>query len=491
VSAGRFRRALRWLGRWGLRAGLAVVAVLLLLVVALAVWVNVAPDRGPDVLLLTIDTQRIDSFGCYGAEPSQTPNLDRLAERATLFERVVVSIPRTTQNLSTLMTALEPRDHGVRELFDRLPDGVVTLAERLRARGYRTAAFVGGGPLGEEQNVYQGFDHVHFHAFEEQARAGSEAAAAAAWIARNAAGPWFTWVHVYDPHFYYAPPWPFWDRNDPEIDGIRAMYARLASKQGSFGRLHYDNDLDEARRESLVRLYHGETRYVDFVFGWLLRFVRFLEFLDPGRETLVVVSADHGEGVGQHGCYYNHGAYLYDDDLLVPLLVSLPGTVPEGLRVPYQVRTVDILPTIVDLVGGSPPEDLAGRSLVPMIAGKETAPRTAFSEGDTNRHPQNRRFYFEDGVEGRWRSVRDGRHKLIRIPHPGADIFELYDVETDPGETRDLSADDPETLARLRQRLAEWENGPHHWSPPESESPDAEDDLEENLERLRSLGYVN
>ena len=97
-------------------------------------------------------------------------------------------------------------------------------------------------------------------------------------------------------------------------------------------------------------------------------------------------------------------SYYDDDDLLVPLLVSLPGTVPEGLRVPYQVRTVDILPTIVDLVGGSPPEDLAGRSLVPMIAGKETAPRTAFSEGDTNRHPQNRRFYFEDGVEGRWRS---------------------------------------------------------------------------------------
>ena len=98
----------------------------------------------------------------------------------------MVSIPRTTQNLGTLLTGLEPRDHGVRELFDRLPDGVVTLAERLGARGYRTAAFVGGGPLGEEQNVYQGFDHVHFHAFEEQERAGSEAAAAAAWIARNA-----------------------------------------------------------------------------------------------------------------------------------------------------------------------------------------------------------------------------------------------------------------------------------------------------------------
>jgi arylsulfatase A-like enzyme len=485
---GRLRRLLRRLRRlalWGIVVAAGATVGFLLI---LALWLNLTPDRGVDVLLLTFDTQRIDGMGCYGGAPN-TPNMDRLAAGGVLFENTVVSIPRTTQNISTLLTSLEPKDHGVRELFDRLPDDIVTLAEAFRDAGYKTSAFVGGGPLGEEQNIYQGFDEVHVHAFEDQSRAMAEAASAASWITRHASGPWFTWVHVYDPHFYYAPPWPFWDRSAPEMPEIRAMYSRLARGHGSFGALHYQNDLDERKRKTLVDLYHGETRAVDFVFGWLIRMVKFYEWLDPGRDTLIVVTADHGEGLGEHGCYYNHGAYLYDEDLLVPLVMHLPGDLPAGMRIPQQARTIDIYPTILELVGLDLPGRLAGRSLLPYVDGEETEERLAFSEGDTNRHPQNPRFYFEDGLAGRWRSVRDGGYKLIRIPHPEGDRFELYDLEADPGETRNLAEADLETLERLKEILAAWETRPSLLDL-EEQVVDP-DELEEQLERLRSLGYVN
>jgi arylsulfatase A-like enzyme len=481
------RGRLRRLGGLLLRLAAALVALALVLLIVLAAWLNLSPDQGPDVLLITIDTQRIDRLGCYGSERGLTPNLDRLASRGVLFEKVVVSIPRTTQNLATLLTGLEPGSHGVRDLVDSLPDEVTTLAERLSREGYRTAAFVGGGPLGLEQNLYQGFDHTEVHAYEEQERALPLMGSAAGWILRNARGPWFTWIHLYDPHLFYAPPWPFWEKGDPEQPAVARLYGELEQGRRSFGDLHFRDRLSEGQRRYLEELYDGEVRYTDFSIGLLLRLVRFLESLDAGRETLVVISADHGESLGEHGYWYNHGIYLYDEDLLVPLLVSLPGALPEGRRIAAQVRTSDIYPTVLDLLGGGEEGPVDGRSLLPLVRGEESGDRPAFTESDSNRFHQDPRTIRDGGLAGRWRSLRSGRYKLIRIPEAGGgESFELYDLQSDPGETRPLADPDGSLSGFLRDRLAAWEQGMASGK----EEADAElSDAER--EKLRALGYVD
>lgn len=483
----RRRRRMRGLLRLLLRLGAALAAVGLVLLLLFAAWLNLAPDRGPDVLLITIDTQRIDRLGCYGSERGLTPNLDRLASRGVLFERVVVSIPRTTQNLSTLLTGLEPGRHGVRNLVDTLPDEVTTLAERLSREGYRTAAFVGGGPLGLEQNLYQGFDHTEVHAYDDQKRALPLMGSAGSWILRNADGPWFTWIHLYDPHLFYSPPWPFWDRGDPDQPAVARLYAELEQGRRSFGDLHFRDRLSEGQRRYLEELYDGEVRYSDFAIGLLLRLVRLVESLDSGRRTLVVVSADHGESLGEHGCWYNHGIYLYDEDLLVPLLVSLPGELPEGRRVPSQVRTADIYPTVLEALGHRAETSLDGRSLLSLVRGEEGGDRPAFTESDSNRFHQDPRTIPDGGLAGRWRSLRSGRYKLIRIPEAGGESrFELYDLQSDPGERRPLPDVDGSLTDFLRDQLAAWEEGVA------SGSSGEESGLSEaEREKLRALGYVD
>jgi arylsulfatase A-like enzyme len=474
------------MGRLALRllAGLAVLA--LLLVIALAVWLNLAPDRGPDVLLITLDTQRVDRLGCYGSELGLTPNLDRLASRGVLFEQVVVSIPRTTQNLSTVLTGLEPHRHGVRELVDSLPDEVTTLAESLSRAGYRTAAFVGGGPLGLDQNLYQGFDHTEVHAYEEQKRALPLAGAAGSWILRNAAGPWFAWVHIYDPHLFYAPPWPFWERFHSEQPAVKQLYGDLHHGRRGFGDLHFRDRLGESLRRYLEEMYDGEVRFSDFSIGWLLRLVRLLQGVDPGRSTLVVVSADHGESFGEHGCWYNHGVYLYDEDLLVPLIVSFPGELPEGRRIPSQVRSSDIYPTVMELLGLPVEGELDGRSLLSLVRGEESGDRPAFSESDSNHFPEDPRSWKGGGLAGRWRSLRSGRYKLLRIPRErGEARYELYDLKSDPGEQRPLPDVEGNLSTFLRTQLAAWEE-----AVAAEASPERELNAEER-ERLRALGYVD
>jgi arylsulfatase A-like enzyme len=488
TSAPRPRRGrLHRLGRLLLRLLAGLVALGLVLLIVFAAWLNLAPDRGPDVLLITIDTQRVDRLGCYGSERGLTPNLDRLASRGVLFEEVVVSIPRTTQNLSTLLTGLEPSRHGVRELVDSLPDEITTLAERLSGEGYRTAAFVGGGPLGREQNLYQGFDHTEVHAYDDQKRALPLMGSAASWILRNARGPWFTWIHLYDPHLLYAPPWPFWERGDPEQPAVARLYGELEQGRRSFGDLHFLDRLSEEQRRYLEELYDGEVRYTDFSIGLLLRLVRLVESLDAGRETLVVLSADHGESLGEHGYWYNHGIYLYDEDLLVPLLVSLPGELPEGRRIPSQVRTADIYPTVLEILGHGDERDIDGQSLLSLVRGEESGDRPAFTESDSNRFPQDPRTIPDGGLAGRWRSLRSGRYKLIRIPEAGGgERFELYDLESDPGETRPLPDVDGSLSGFLRARLAAWEDGMEAGATEEGgELSEAE------REKLRALGYVD
>jgi len=406
------------------------------------------------LLLVTVDTLRPDALGWVGGA-NATPEIDRLAAEGARFPAAVAPVPLTLPSHSSLMTALVPLRHGVRDNGQVLGAAPATLAEALAAAGYATAAFVSGLPLAAGFGLDRGFA-----AYDDRLTAGEGAwlerpagettRAAAAWLAAvGAARPWALWVHYYDPHFPYEPP--------PEL--VRA------GRRGA---------------------YDGEVAAVDRALGELLRAAAAAA---GGRPLLTVFTADHGESLGEHG-EGTHGFFVYDATVLVPLVVRFPGRVrPVEVRAP--ARLVDVAPTVLDLLG-LPPLATAGGvdgvSLAPLLAGGGGGPPPALPPA----YLETRQPWTSYG----WAplaAVRDGRFKLIAAPRP-----ELYDLAADPGETVNLlplstpdgaaaggpaaGAEAERAARRLRAALREVEAR-------QAASAGVADDPE-TLARLAALGYV-
>jgi arylsulfatase A-like enzyme/tetratricopeptide (TPR) repeat protein len=398
-----------------------------------------------NVLLVSIDTLRADHLSCYGAEDVATPNLDRLASEGVLFERVLTVAPATLPAHASLFTGTTPPVHGVRDNVGfYLKEGTKTLAARLRSQGYDTAAFVGSFVLDSRFGLDQGFSlydddlgpssETDDDGFVSQRRGDEVLSRALAWLAsrasRTEAPPFFAFVHLYDPHTPYDPPAPF----------------APSSK-------------DEALR------YRGEVGFVDSLVGRLLDALA-SEGLDD--RTLVAVTSDHGESLGEHG-ELTHGFFLYEAALRIPLLLRYPDG-PAGRRIADAVRIVDVAPTLVDLLGLHSMEGSEGTSLVPLIRGE--APRN-----ETLLYAET----FLPRLHYGWselRSLTRGNEKLIWAPRP-----ELYDLAADPGETRNLAAERPararELEAILKELVAREKDEPRPGTPDE-----------ETRRRLRSLGYA-
>lgn len=425
-----------------------VAAALLIIVAAAANWrytssrverqdLPAGALRGYNVLLVTIDTLRVDRVGAYGNAAGLTPALDRLAVEGLRFDAVRAHAPLTLPSHASLMTGRIPPRHGVRDNGTyRLDPVQPTLAAALKPAGYQTGAFVGAFVLDARFGLARGFDRYDDQ-YGERPSAGrvevverpaeEVTTRAAAWI-RAASAPWFAWVHVYDPHEPYAPPEPF------------------ASKYASAP-------------------YDGEVAYADAALGRMLDDLQGSGRLD---RTLVVVAADHGEGLGDHG-ERTHGLFAYESTMHVPLIVWCKGRLqPRVLADPAGL--VDVAPTILDLLGISW-SAADGRSLRARLAGEEASEAASAPT------------YFEAlnaNLTRNWApltGVVAGALKLIDLP-----VAELYDLRADPGETRNLYARRPEDARRLEQMLdALAGNG----TTPAGAAIDAE-----TAARLRSLGYV-
>jgi arylsulfatase A-like enzyme/Flp pilus assembly protein TadD len=388
---------------------------------------------------MTVDTLRADRVGAYGAASAHTPTLDALAEEGTRFATALAPTPLTLPSHASLLTGLEPLHHGVRDnaLF-RLPDEVETLPERLRARGFATAAFVGAVVLDRQYGLARGFDRyddrmggrraVGERGFAER-RAGDVVDAALAWL-EDAPARFFLWVHLYDPHASYDPPPGF-----------------LAVTPGD--------------------AYAAEIAYAD---AQLARLREAVEARHARGGTLWVATSDHGESLGEHG-ELTHGLGLYDTTQRVPLLLAGPG-VPAGRVVEAPVGLIDVAPTILGLLGEAAPADADGRDLRPLLRGEVPT--------------EQRSFLLETlapRLEFGWSplfALRTQHHKWVLAPRP-----ELYDLASDPAE-RDDRVDDPE-LAALRAELADALEArlakarPAAWTSP----PDAAERA-----ALEALGYV-
>jgi choline-sulfatase len=421
------------------------VAVAAVLSFARPRWARVLfPQRAPrNLLLVSIDTLRADHLGCYGYGAAQTPRLDDLARSGLRFAQATTVVPLTLPAHSSLMTGTFPAWHGVRDNGGfYLGDDQVTLAETLRAKRYRTGGFVGAFVLDRRWGIGQGFEHffddfdlAKFGAASSMdaiQRPGSEVVdKALEWLGAERERPFFAWVHLYDPHAPYEAPEPYRSRFPPTAIG--AYDAEIATSDALVGRL-----LDALR--------------------------------DDGRldQTLVVVVGDHGEMLGEHG-EQTHGFFIYDAAVHIPLIMAGPGVPVREVK--EQVRIIDVMPTVLALVGVETPKGVQGVSLLPLARG-ESLGLVAHSE---SWYPRYHYGWSELS------SVQDGRYKYIRAPRP-----ELYDLASDPREEEDLSTGDAARLAQFERGLSELLA--HTTNRSAAKGPKAVDP--ETVERLAALGYL-
>lgn len=459
-------------------------AALAAIVLAALAASSCRPVRGnrTNVLLVTIETTRADHLSAYGYPRDTSPSLARLASEGVTFEHHSTVSPRTNPSLASLMTSSYPQDHGVRNLLLPLEPENRTLAEVLRDAGYATAAVQTHPRLIRASGFAQGFQ-----AFDDDYRAHPLAAqacdAAAKWI-RGASGsrrPWFLWLHLMDPHWTYEPPSPWDTRYGPHDPRPGELYDALRSRRATIGPVIFRNTMPRDEIDAFVALYDGEIRYTDEAIGRLLAG---LEASGAAPRTLVIVTADHGESLGEHGYFFEHGDFGSEPEIHIPLLMRLPGVLPPGAKVLASERSIDVAPTILDLAGLPPEPAFRGESLRPYVSGGATDDRACFGEIDENFYPENTRREVQ-GVHGKWRWVRSGRFKLFYIPRlSGHPDWVLYDLEEDPGETSDAGARFPSIRDELRKRLEAWiaqdvrPERDYHISP-------------ETREQLRSLGYLN
>jgi arylsulfatase A-like enzyme/lipoprotein NlpI len=363
----------------------------------------------PDVFLITIDTLRADHVHCYGYDKIATPAIDGLAKDGIRFSQAFTPSPITNTSHTTILTGLLPSTHGVTDFAIPLAATHPTWAELLSAQGYHTAAFIGAVILDSKSlapGLDRGFDF--YDNFPEHSktkarwgrveRRGMDVVQRAeAWLTAHPRGPRFVWVHLYDPHDPYEPPPP------------------------------YSTTYED-------RLYDGEVAYADSALG---NFLAYLKAHNWYQNALIIVVGDHGEGLGEHH-EETHGIFLYDATTHVPLLFKLPGR-PAAKVIDAQVRTTDILPTVLDIVGAQQKPQLDGESVKAYFTG-EAADRTAFGETD---YPM--RFGWAP-----LRSVRTPAFKFIEAPRP-----ELYDLHADPRELRNTFREENPEVRKSRALLAD------------------------------------
>lgn len=403
--------------------------------------------RQPNIVVLTLDTTRADHLPMYGYGAVKTPQLQKLARRGLVFEQCVTASPFTLPSHCTIMTGLYPTYHGVRINGDTaLSEKHETMATALGRCGYDCGAFIGAFVLDGRWGLKQGFSHYDddfdLNKYKQldlglvQRPSREIVDAAIAWLSKRKEKPFFAWLHLYDPHIPYDPPEPY-----------RSEYGG----RGPAG------------------LYDGEIASMDAQIG---RFCDWLDENDLADDTILILVGDHGEGLGEHN-ESTHGYYIYDYVVHVPLLIVTPFASLQDRRIPEQVRTVDLLPTVEEMVGSVPGKNLHGRSLLPLFFFEsENEKRPAYSESMA---PQ---------IQYGWSplyALRQYPYKYIDAPRA-----EFYDLKNDPHENSDLRR---RQFAKAREykKILDELIAVTGRNAPGTEAANLD---QETLRRLATLGYV-
>ena len=432
----------------------AAAAAVLLLIVWLGYRTFISSfGRIDNILLISIDTCRADYLGCYGYPKKTTPNIDKIAAQGILFENVIAPIPITLPSHSSMLTGTIPPYHGVYDNYDyRLADSNLTFAKILKENGFMTGAIVSSFVLDSEFGLNQGFE-TYYDNFNTDldprrmaTRKGGETTEhAKLWLQKHHDEKFFLFLHYYDPHYPYAPPEPFSSgyHINPRISKIT---------------------------NSEITNYAGEIAYVDHCIGQIIDKLKELDLYDS---TLLIITSDHGEMLGEHG-ESTHCYFIYQSAVRVPLIFKLPGST-KPRRISDVVGLVDILPTVCSMLGIEPPAQIQGIDLKPYF------------HGDSRPYP-NRYLYCQSLESTKYNAnsllgVVGDRYKYIQTTRR-----ELYDLQNDPAELNNLAVEQPNRVRIMQDKLQQILEESVR---PDTGAPDTKVLLdEETIQRLATLGYV-
>ncbi len=435
-----------------------------------------------NVILIVIDALRADHLGCYGYKRDTSPNIDKFAKEGVLFSRAFSHGPQTLISIPSIFTSLYPGVHKVFVEGASLTDKIITLPEILRKRGYNTAAFV-GPQLESISNFSQRFELYLIKKLDKT----PPFMFISHWLndktihwLRTKPSPFFLYLHYFDVHAPYNPVPPYDKIFYPEpIDaGTKSFIHNLIWESNEESIADKKKLTNPHCFNYLISQYDGKIKYVDKQVGALLRA---LEKSGLSKNTLVILTADHGEEFLEHGWLF-HGKRLYDELTHVPLIMRLPGIIPQDKVIPDLVRHIDLVPTILDIVNIQSNNIMQGISLLPLIREKDVPKLDSFSE-----------VYFKD--RRHLKGIRTDKWKFIEVYNVITNkySYELYDLENDPRELNNLVEEKPKEVSLFKEKLRDYT-----FSCQKIRSSILGKDFidkpvildEETKERLRSLGYV-
>lgn len=423
----------------------------------------------PNVILISIDATRADHLSCYGYKRKTSPTIDKLANEGVLFSNMFVQRGLTWPSLTSIMTSLYPVNHGVRDNGQMLSPSIISLAEILKNNGYICSAFLanaGGG-------VWRGFDYkISTHL--DDVKITQEAIK---WLKNNSKKRIFLWIHYFQPHKPYQPPKPYNNIFDPDYAGeMNGSHKQM--DEITLNKIK----LNEADLNHILSLYDGSILFVDEQIKQLLTAIKSLGI---EKNSLIIVTADHGEDLYQHNFYFYHVASIYDSSLHVPFIIRLPNKVPKNMRIAEVVESIDIAPTTLELVNIPAPRCFEGVSLTPFI----------FSKNKTNNFS-----YAYSEWKDKILSIRTDRYRYIFNPgfHPkcieGAteDTYpiekeELYDIIKDPKESNNIISTNPDIAYELMKKLSDWYNFKRWLAGYNKQDKKVPEHIKQHL---RSLGYL-
>jgi arylsulfatase A-like enzyme len=440
------------------------------------VWMFIDGQKGPEgpnVILISIETTRADHLGCYGYERMTSPVIDTLASEGAMFLNMHVQRGETWPSLTSMMTSLYPVNHGVRHNGHMLPPSKISLAEILKNNKYRCGAFLTNAVYAK----WRGFDHKFANA-EESEDDVKATQKAIEWLKDQHDKKLFLWIHYWQPHRPYQPPLPYDRIFDPDytgrLDGSNYQMNEITLKK---------LDLDDADLNHIISLYDGSILFID---DQIKQVFQTLDDLGIKENSIIIVTADHGEDLYQHNYYFYHSGSVYSSSLHVPFIIKLPHQLRENKKIEDIVQGIDIAPTILDLLDIPIPEHFEGQTLKQLILSESpvTGSGVAYSEWGnkilTIRTDRYRYVYNPTGFHP---------HPIAEVPEIAYPIEEeeLYDVIADPLESANRVSEKSQIAQDLLKKLSSW----NHFETWLSSEIDIEQKIpEEVLERLRSLGYI-
>lgn len=439
------------------------------LIITISLIIYFLKPQSPNIILITIDALRPDHLSCYGYKRNTSPNIDKLTEEGVMFSQVISQGPWTPPSIFSIITSMYPNIHGVYDYGMPINANITNLFEILKMKEcYYMGSINGRGELAEFNfsSLKEYFD-TFYPSTNQYILANEVSQNAIEWLRSNKRKKFFLWLFYLDPHAPYRPPSPYdklylrdefakeYNKHVP----ISNKTVDLYDGYGVIPKIAAVKDITDINY--YISQYDGEIRFVDEQIGKVLNELKVLNLYD---NTLIIISSDHGESMGEHNYYFVHGHGLYDEWLRVPLIIRHK-SLPNNIIIDRQVQSIDIMPTILDIARKNVPEGLAGISLLPLIQKGKYPNIYAFSE-----------------VEGE-ESIRTENWKLIYNRESNG--YQLYNLKDDPGELRNLVDERRLEFQLLQNKLHNWLNRTQPKAEKQKQILD-----EETRMKLRSLGYL-